>query len=444
MRAVTKGAAAVLVSYAICTVRGFAPLPANQFVSEAEQRQEPIVVRLHNDDVHTYDQVIAALRAFGLTPAASQQVTVKVDKEGEAVVATESAHLSAGLAKLRSAHQHFDVNAGLLVSMVPQGVVQMESRIAAIFDWFQYMGGLSEGLRRIIVEELFAALTSRAHIFQEPEEPSSSIEAMNVHYSAAHAFDNAQQFPSLLQHLSTLPARMPLVAPVYVDAAGHASHDSAGPGTSAPQARLEYATDFIERLRTPFNRCHRDAMGLLLMASPYLSTTIKKAIMDLVIQFQHDSVFKASFSQQITTLYPPLCVLYCRNVGTADRTVFHTTVQVYTANSVITMLSSDGVKNHLRLLPEGDHPLMIMPLLAATLQMVLLDVGCPPQGSSAAVVASSCATFLTHHAVRTHRLSHLCRDLEYLTADPAFCTRLIAEDVERGLVRRTAAQLFTQ
>ena len=176
----------------------------------------------------------------------------------------------------------------------------------------------------------------------------------------------------------------------------------------------------------------------MLLGSPYLSVSLKKNINDLIIQFQHDIVFRASFSQQFSTLYPALCVLYCRNIGTSDRTVFHTSVQVYTANSVVSMMSSDGAGTSLRLLPEGDRPVMITPLLAATLQTVLLDTGClpprtPPSNTTTGVGAD--ARFLAHHSIRTHRLSHLMRDLEYLTADNTFCTRLIAEDVDMGMVR---------
>jgi hypothetical protein len=252
----------------------------------------------------------------------------------------------------------------------------------------------------------------------------------NQKYCARRAFDDPDAFPGLLHHLVSHPA-LSLVAPVYV--ARDEATDNTDDADLPEQAHQKYAADFTRRIRRPFDHCHRDALSLMLIGSPYLSVTIKKCINDLVIQFQHDSVFKASFSQQFTLLYPALCVLYCRNIGTAERTIFNTSVQVYTANSVVSMMSSDGAGTALRLLPEGDRPVMITSLLAATLQMILLDTGCAPVDSLPTTLLAN-TTFLTHHSIRTHRLAHLCRDLEYLTADYSFCTRLISEDVDAGMV----------
>ena len=433
-RAVMKGAMGVIVSYIISTVRGFAPYHANIFVEEAAIRIEPLVVRLHNDDVHSYDQVIAALRSYGLTIPASEEITKKVDKEGEAVVATESL---SGAFKLLQAHQQFVETAGLLVSYLPQSVTNLEPRIVSVFDWILSMGMLSGGLRRILVEEMIAELTSTAHCFpdtlgSEAVRADSALLELNQHHTALKAFEQANQFPSQMLHLSTLPPN-PLETPVY-----HTPHADTTGTTSERVNAADYAEDYTRRLQRPFERCHCDALSLMLLGSPYLSVSLKKNINDLIIQFQHDIVFKASFSQQFSTLYPALCVLYCRNIGTSDRTVFHTSVQVYTANSVVSMMSSDGAGTSLRLLPEGDRPVMITPLLAATLQTVLLDTGClPPRTplSNTTTGVGADARFLAHHSIRTHRLSHLMRDLEYLTADNTFCTRLIAEDVDMGMVR---------
>lgn len=445
VRAVVKGAVGVLVSYIVCTVRGFAALPKNQFVDEMRVRAEPLVVRLHNDDVHTYDEVTAALRAFGLDARASEQITVKVDKEGEAVVMTTSAAQqgAGGAARLAAAHERFSAAAGLLVSMTPLSVVQLEPRMVAIFDWFQSMGALSDGLRRIVATELVAELDSAATCLPEVDaslspEIAATLETLNQQFTARCAFNDVFQFPSVMQHLLRLPDSLELVAPVYKKQESDPTEVSEGTEESIHGPATD---DFIERLRKPFRHCHRDALALLILASPYLSVGLKKSLNDLVIQFQHDLVFKATFSQQFTTLYPTLAMLYCRNVGTADRTVFHTSVQVYTANSVVTMLSSDGATGTtgttvtaLRLLrEEGGHPLMVTPLLAATLQAVLLDAGCLPVRASPTATVAARAAFLEHHAIRTHRLSHMCRDLEYLCADASFCVRLLCEDVDKGL-----------
>jgi ATP-dependent Clp protease adapter protein ClpS len=442
-RTVIRGVVGLVASYVICVVRGFANAPVNSFVEEMSVRREPMVVRLHNDDVHTFNDVSAALRTFGLTATASEQFTVKVDKEGEAVVLTEA---RPDASELLSAHVQFVEQAGLLVSMAPQSVVQLEPRVAAVFEWFRTMGALNEGLRRIIVEELVAQLTSTTSCLLDPPAGatnSAEWDDLNQGYTAVQAFDDPAQFPSVMLHLQKLPDGLELVAPVdlavtdAVSASASTVKADAEATREPPRApRTDYGESFAERIRHPFRRCHRDALALLLLGSPYLPNSIKRAINDLVIHFQHDPVFKATFSQQLTTLYPALFVLHCRNIGTAEQTIFHTTVQVYTANSVVAMVSSDGAGSPLRLLPEGDRPLMATPLLAATLQTVLLDTGCLSVSASASATVDQCAAFLAHHAVRTHRLSHVCRDFEYLAADYGFCTRLLAEDVDKGAVRK--------
>lgn len=444
MRAVLMGSIAVVVSYIIATVRGYCPLDSNLFYLECRERIEPLVARLHNDDVHTYDQVISALRSIGLDPATSEQLTLRVDKEGEAVVCTES-HTT--LDKVRQTHQRLSTAAGLLFSVTPESVVKLEARVAAVFSWMQSLGGMSDGLRRLITDQLIAELDSTTHCFLPAvvSAPARSpafqaeLDILNKDYSPSRAFDRRDQFPSVMLHLNSSSAPLPKVvlrAPVYADGASASLKGETATVEGVPAA--VYETDFKSRLQHPFESCHKDPLAIMLLGSPYLPVTIKKCINDLIIQFQHDLRFKASFSQQFTTLYPALNVLFCRSIGTAELTVFHTSVQVYTANSVVSMMSSDGVGNSsLRLLREGPRPLMIMTLLAATLQTVLLDTGCLPCGpisAAAGTVVPNNSAFLLHHSIRTHRLSHLCRDIEYLTADYGFCTRLLCEDVDPGMV----------
>ncbi len=453
VRAVAKGSIGVVISYIICTVRGYCPLESNSFIQEFADRNEPIVARLHNDDHHTYDDVILALNAAGLA-SQSDQITFKVDKEGEGVVATEPV---SGLDRLRSVHQKLSAEAGLLFSLAPQSVVSLEPRVAAVFAWIQSLGGMSDGLRRVFAEMLFSELDSAVHCFPVEQTATAETtmsqfmqrECMNAAYSPVQAFALREQFPSVLLHLyaadKPLPS-IPLVAPVYCTeteasrlkrAAENLSEDPDFAQSGAPKEPLpEYETDYKKRLQHPFDQCHRDSLSIMLLGTPYLPVNIKKCVNDLIMEFQHDLMFKACFSQQVTLLYPALNVLFCRGIGTAENTVFHTTVQVYTANSVVTMMSSDGVGTVQRRLPEGPRPAVITSLLAATLMAVLLDTGCEPVRRSVTATGdgASNGAFLMHHSIRTQRLSHLCRDLEYLSADFGFCTRLLCEDVDRGMV----------
>jgi hypothetical protein len=443
MRAVLRGAVGVVVSYIVASVRGFEHMDANQHVHELDQRAEPLVCRLHNDDKHTYDEVIRALKNMGLVQATAEQLTEQVDKEGEAVVAQEGRDR---FSKIEGAHEKLAQEAGLMFSMVPQSVYALQPKVAGVFGWMQSLALMSDGLRRVCVEELIAPLQGQVSCF-DSDSAAGELQQLDAAYSPGCAMEEGDRFPSALPqlHPSELPD-LPLVRPVYWTAPSESSTELEGETSTSGDVLMEsqpvraYEEDFKQRLYRPFDSCFHSSLAVMLLGSPFLGVEVKKGINDMIIQFQHDLVFKAGFSQQLTVLYPALHVLYCRNVGTMEHTVFHTSVQVYTANSVVSMMCSEGAVQGagLRILPEGDRPVMITSLLTATLQAVLIDVGCPPtlRASSRPSAASDAhrTKFLSEHAIRTHKLSHLCRDLEYLSADYGFCTRLLSGDVDPGMV----------
>jgi hypothetical protein len=197
--------------------------------------------------------------------------------------------------------------------------------------------------------------------------------------------------------------------------------------------RLEGDAVAADRFMFPFDYCHRNALAVLVMATPYMNTTVRKAVNDLVIVYQQDSLFKNCFSQILTVLYPALYTLYGRSIGTTTNTVFSTTVQVYTADSVVTMMSSDGVA--MRPLPEGwidglsntsTRPTFIGEMLTSTLLAVLSDCGLTEDRPS--------DDFVSHHTVRTRRYSHLCRDIEYVTDNCAAALRILSGERDPGMV----------
>ena len=444
MRAVLRGAMGVLISYVACSVRGFEPWDVNTFIHEQQckERERPLAMigRLHNDDVHSFDDVINALKLIGQPQDAAAQLTSQVDKKGEAVVfKVPNSKLfdeEEAAEKLHKAAEVLHDRAGLMYSMVPEAVVALEQSCVAVFNWFQSLGMMSDGLRRGIVVELLKELQGDEHCFEtDSADPDNAI---NRRYSPSGILAGEGHFPQALLHLGSINAKnIPLSRPVY-----SVSGNTVAATAPAPQ------DDFKDRLLHPFSYCHRDYLGMLLLSSPYLPVPLKQCINDLIMKFQHDLLFKAGFSQQFTLLYPALNLLFCRHVGTAENTVFHTSVQVYTANSVVTSLSSDGADAGNRCLPEGPRPAHITCLLAATMQAVLVDVGCRDLTQAGAghpeqrVDDGNNTAFLAHHSIRTHRLSHLCRDLEYLAADTGFCTRLLAGDVDPHFVRKSSLCLL--
>ena len=152
------------------------------------------------------------------------------------------------------------------------------------------------------------------------------------------------------------------------------------------------------------------------MGSPFLMRSVKTALSQLVVIYQQDLKFKACFSQILTILYPCLYLCYSRYVGTKHDEIFSTTVQIYTANRVVTMMSSEGLK--LRPLYEPrENPVYITKMLAQTLYYTLIDIGAEISLplSSTSTTQPQHPKFLKHHSLVSHRHQQLFRDFEYVT-----------------------------
>jgi len=105
LRAVLEGAVGVLVSLAICSARGCENMTSgkrmNQFIHWGNEealrgKTVDLVGRLHNDDVHTYDDVTGALKSVGLSDARAEEKTRLVDEMGTCNVRGRSRSRSQG------------------------------------------------------------------------------------------------------------------------------------------------------------------------------------------------------------------------------------------------------------------------------------------------------------------------------------------------------------
>lgn len=404
-RAVIAGVLGVITSYAVGTVRGFESYKDNCYVNDAkaasEQGREPskLKVRLHNDDMHTYEEVTDALIAFSISSSVAQAMTTTVDIDGEASVFVGEA----GDPRLKRASLIFMDRAGLLVSITPEKLANLGPNVAAAFQWLIAFGNGNDGLMRVVTEGLL----------QETDTlPSCAVAVQSVGMPTPNAlFEESaeldimgelkeQQFPLSVQHnRADCPVRL--------------NEDELG-----------------RTLRiSPFSLCPRNSLAVLILASPYLTLPLSKATNDLVILYQQDATFKAVYSQVMTLLYPALYGLYFRAIGLAKETVFATTVQVYTADSIVTMMSSEGVQD--RPLKErkedrfivanvaqasssassiavgnGDAPpavrsrayqapVNLMEILTSTFLVLLADVGC--------VADRDDDNFVTHRSIRKRR-----------------------------------------
>ena len=402
-RAVVAGVVGVIVSYSTGTVRGLESYADNSFVFEAERINElkgkpvKLKVRLHNDDVHTYEEVILALTSFDISNSLAQAMTVAVDQEGEASIITGEVTDN----RLSRASRVLGSQAGLLVSIVPDKLATIGPSVAAALSWLVSFGNSNDGLRRAVTEVFMQETESLPSCASAV--PDLGVPSPNMIFVDLPA-GRSNQFPNAIQHLrSNVPDRL--------------------------------AEDTLNKMLrcSPFTICPRNGLAILLMASPYLNPAMSKLTNDLVIVYQQDSQFKLVFSQVVTLLYPALYGLYFRSIGTAKETVFVSTVQVYTADSIVTMMSSEGVaerplkerrdwptntapvrksKNErsldakrgkretnviCRVDQPPEDPVNLMEMLTSTFLTLLADVGCTPGRED--------DKFASHHSIHTKRFN---------------------------------------
>eukprot|EP00605_Chrysophyceae_sp_TOSAG23-4_P002056 GSChrysophyteH1.ASY1.ANO1.2277.1 assembled CDS len=383
--------------------------PQQRLLNALKGTKEKFCVTVHNDDIHTYQDVTRHLREHCTMNLSDAEVaTKKVDSDGLTTVCendidgagAEQEQVSMLVfGKVQYLHSRAaalqrpvgEDGYGLLTSIEPKRLLELEPRVSAFILWMQELGKRNDGIRRVITDLLMRDITDL------PENAVALTGCTGV-CKPNEIFKDSLRFPSVLPsipHLRKLPK-----------------------GTS------EWNSLVFE----PFNgNCPKNTLGVLLLSSPLLTKSVKTALSSFVVIYQQDLKFKACFSQMLTILYPSLYAFYGRYVGTRQDEIFSTTVQVYTANRVVTMMSSDGVD--MRPLPEPKDPVKITLLLAQTLYYAIQDMGCPMLDDS-----SSHGAFLKHHGLRSHRHQQLFRDIEYVTENVVGNLNLICGTRDVGTI----------
>lgn len=407
-----KGLAAIIISYSVCTVRGFQPWEANRFVqailaNDSINPKQVLVGRLHNDDIHSFEEVIKAMQSMNIPKPVAIALTTAVDGAGDAVICTT---IEKSLKELRDC-ETIAAREGLLFSICSSEVVAMEPRICSILEFLLSVGSTADSMRRLIAKSL---LTECQSLLPASIDPYSSVcEAPISIVSPASICASSEKnlFPFTVQHLVSPPlATMDLSQPTFEQSSA-----------------ADIGADFTSHAQHPFDSCECNCLGIMILASPFFAKSIKKLLNDLVIKYQHDVIFKYGFSQLLTVLYPSIYGLYFRNRGTEDKSILLTSVQLYTANSIVALMSTDGM--HSRLLVES-KPVKIAKMLTSTMLMILRDIGCRANQS-----VEDGSAFIAHHSIKTNRLTHLCHDIDYVTGDNVFASRLLCDDVDAGMVR---------
>eukprot|EP01039_Chlorochromonas_danica_P005667 gene5667-6249_t len=342
---------------------------------------EKIVASLHNDDVHTFQDVIQALHALGHSVHDARVLTEQVDQVGHALV------YSGVLASYQQLEQCYDklvVRSGLIFSMMPKEVYQMLPVIPALIRWCLALGEMQEGLRRVIVEELLIDFRE-----QEEEEVEQQEEEGK---GKGNAGRKKKRSPYSLSALDSEKWSF--------------------------YQRFECCKVLEEEEQFPFEVSQLSSFETLSLDHLHVH-----ALSDLVIRFQYDALFKAAYAQLFTLLYPSLVLLYHRHYGTADHSLLHSsdekrlTLSNMLVNTLHAILLDCGCPKH--------HDVIELPPRRG---------GAAGGGGGGGGWRSTDEDFLGQHAIRTKRYSFITRDLEFLTCDRVFCLYLLLGRVDPGLM----------
>lgn len=157
--------------------------------------------------------------------------------------------------------------------------------------------------------------------------------------------------------------------------------------------------------------------AVLFACAGYLSAKTQRVMNEFIVVYQKDIIFKPGFSQILMLTYGTVAKLYCDGVGTSKETLFATSVQVLTADSVVSTLTNTTG----RVFPE-ENPTRICRVLLETLSMAIRKAG--------RTSAHATDEFLSHFIVRNRRLWHICRDLEHIFGSKDEAIRFFMDGTE--------------
>ena len=154
----------------------------------------PVTCVIHNDDVHTYDEVAAALRTiFGLSPSVAAALTEEVDRNDQAVPgpAAPFSKLHVKLVALKAT--------GLLYSAQPAWLRSAQPRSVALLGWLTDLCGVSDAASWLVGEAAAEALEPA--VPAEPSAPppasAAAIETLEHWLGRDRASIDAAQGPSV-------------------------------------------------------------------------------------------------------------------------------------------------------------------------------------------------------------------------------------------------------
>lgn len=345
----------LVASKLLCqSTNAFLSLQHNQYIlnnkiENSSQLKEHFQVRLHNDDIHSYDDVTSALLAcgIGISNQNAATLTTAVDKDGYAIAWTGN-----DLNTLTRVYISLAVRAELCVSIVPVKIALVEKNICQSLEWLMKYGGNHTGIMAITSSFYLQSLND---IFSR----QNKLDPLNILDSLFYANDSST---GLNFTYPTLPFRSqgaihltPFEQTLYFT-------PSQVGVTFSP---IVYTSYVVPNL----------FLSIFVALSPYQVKPLQTVLHDTIISFQQDTKFKLNFAEILILLYPHIMALFCSGIGTENESILRTSVQVLTAPSAIRMLSLDGYQSRY-LLPHHMPTATVWNIITKCILDIVTRAGC--------------------------------------------------------------------
>ncbi|CAM9192647.1 unnamed protein product [Ascophyllum nodosum] len=370
-----------------------------------------VMVRVHNDDVHTFDQVIDTFRRLGHSPQRAQELTQQVDEKGIASVHRTTRAKALPMFRFLCSH-------GLMASVCDGAHVELESRGLALLTWLGSLCSQTDGLRRVVAQELVAAtrLPTPANASPLSETPLGS--SAEEHSTSSRTGAGNGKRGSNWEFNSSLWRRSDVF------------------GLSAERGYLR-----VNRIRgdgdgipaeaaAPYWAAREAPLGVLIGADPMLARPLRMALHGLLMRLLVDQEFKRDFALAFARLYEFLNALYCRGIGVSDESIFGFSVQTFTTPSLVRLLADVSATTSSALLPNPENEALprvwgftetpgLLAMLMKALVRTMRSAGCRGCGRhNNSSDRSDENAFLDHDITVHRRFSHVFRDLEYALQSP--------------------------
>ncbi|CAM9929017.1 unnamed protein product, partial [Laminaria digitata] len=391
------------------------------------------------------------------------RLTQQVDSNGMAAVVTSP------LASARTAHEFLRTR-GLMASICDTAHIEMESRGLALLKWLASLCSQTDGLRRVVAQELVAA--------PRPPPPSADASSPLKETPPGGGMDAAAAAADGLNGKGGGETRGGGGGGAGGGGGGAGAGGGGEGGADATATRdasvaswdsCSWLTRHSELFGLSTKRGYlwvrqtrgtassgrgvlyeatRDApLGVLVAADPLLARPLRLALHGLLMRLLVDQELKRDFALAFARLYEFLNALYCRGIGVSDESIFGFSVQTFTTPSLVRLLANASAETPSALLPnpDGGVPKVwrfsetpgLLALLAKALVRTLLQAGCRGCGykncrqavvarqAGGGVAAEAAANpvddenaFLEHDITARRRYGHVFRDLEYALQSP--------------------------